>query len=443
MKKLLFLLLFPLFADAQPFWAEQSVKDTAHVTPYKRPKHTILGPNVYFYSGFENKANGFGVQVATKNPTAISYPTSPKRAGNNAVRFELNKTDWQNFGWQRSEVLRHSETTPEQWLGFSEYMQDWASDPQPEIIFQWHGTPDLQLGEVSCSPPVCIYVQNNHYVVWLKTSPRAVNATSSGQGFAFQKSFDLGPVIVGRWVDWVFHIRWDWHNNGVMEVWKDKIKVINYVNGPTYCNDLQYPYFKIGIYKWPWMTTTGRAASPASRRVLYVDEIKFANKYGSFAEVSPTGGAPDPTPTPDPTPAPDTIPSPIDTTTQPIDTTSTPTYDEAKDAAVRSFTLVNTTTNKDVMTIADGSVISKAKFPYINIRANIRQDITVASITFKLSGAAATTRNEAVAPYSLFGDTNGKYTAWVPVVGKYTLTAYPVTKNVAGKSFSVTFTVTK
>ncbi len=96
------------------------------------------------------------------------------------------------------------------------------------------------------------------------------------------------------------------------------------------------------------------------------------------------------------------------------------------DSQVSSFTLVNASTDQDVQILNDGDILNLAAFPVnnFNIRANSN---SVGSIVFVLSlnGTAIKTQTENFAPYSLFGDINGKYNSWVPQEGGYTLTATP------------------
>ena len=95
---------------------------------------------------------------------------------------------------------------------------------------------------------------------------------------------DLGPVDKNKWNDWVFHIRFSYKSDGILEIWKNKVKVFS-MSGPNSFNDQHYPYFKIGIYKWGW---NGWASySPEDKRVLYVDEVRIGNRNSNLNEVSP------------------------------------------------------------------------------------------------------------------------------------------------------------
>ena len=64
----------------------------------------------------------------------------------------------------------------------------------------------------------------------------------------------------------------------------DGEKVIDRQNMPNSYNDEKYPYFKFGVYKWEW-------GNPATRRVIYFDEVRVGNKNSSYEEVKPNSSA--------------------------------------------------------------------------------------------------------------------------------------------------------
>ena len=52
----------------------------------------------------------------------------------------------------------------------------------------------------------------------------------------------------GAWTDWVFHVKWSYGPDGVLEVWKNSQKIVT-KSGPNTFNDARGPYMKMGIYK--------------------------------------------------------------------------------------------------------------------------------------------------------------------------------------------------
>ena len=97
-----------------------------------------------------------------------------------------------------------------------------------------------------------------------------------------------GDVLAdrGRWVDWVFHVRWSAGDDGFIEVWRDGEQIVD--DTGVNCVPAEFaPYLKFGIYKWPWSSDEGAAASSITRRVMHFDEIRIADSNGSYQAVSP------------------------------------------------------------------------------------------------------------------------------------------------------------
>ena len=115
---------------------------------------------------------------------------------------------------------------------------------------------------------------------------------------------------------------------------------------------------------------------------------------------------------------------------------------------VDSFTLINADNAKAIQTLRNGATINLATLPTrnLNIRANT-SPATVGSVVFNLSGKQTKNVTESRLPYALFGDNNnGRYYAWTPAPGTYSLKATPYSSaasaGVAGRGLSISFTVT-
>ena len=116
--------------------------------------------------------------------------------------------------------------------------------------------------------------------------------------------------------------------------------------------------------------------------------------------------------------------------------------------AVVSFTLMNADTNKPVEgyeNITNGAVISRAALPTKNL--SIRVNTNPAKVGSVRIGFAGKTnfRTESDAPYELFGGPVGDTYGGAIANGTHTITGTPFTGSgatgAAGKSFSVTFTI--
>jgi hypothetical protein len=240
--------------------------------------------NVSLYSAFENAStfNSWSLEIC--RPTALTISSEVKaRKGNREARFELAKSDVTNYnGFSRAEIHIDCPTNAENWYAFSNYLRtDFVADPLAENIAQWHDVPDWNLGESWRSPPISLGIVNDRYYVKILWAAAPVNTNDTKDG---EKDIDLGPIDKGKWNDWVFHIKFSYKSDGILEIYKNKVKIYS-LYGPNSFNDKYYPYFKIGIYKWGW---NGWASySPENKRVLYYDEVRIGNQNANLSSVSP------------------------------------------------------------------------------------------------------------------------------------------------------------
>jgi hypothetical protein len=249
-----------------------------------KPDSTSTGQNLTLYSAFESTTDFAKWSEEICRPTALTISSEvPARKGKTSARFEFAKSDVTTYnGYVRAEIHQDSPPDAENWYGFSSFLPtDFVKDPMAEKIAQWHEIPDWDLGENWRSPPISLGIQNDRYTLQILWAAAPVNTNDTKDG---EKDIDLGPVDKGKWNDFVFHIKFSYKSDGILEIWKNKVKIFS-LYGPNSFNDENYPYFKVGIYKWTW---NGWASySPESKRVLYVDEVRIGNSKSNLNEVSP------------------------------------------------------------------------------------------------------------------------------------------------------------
>ena len=87
-------------------------------------------------------------------------------------------------------------------------------------------------------------------------------------------------------------------NDGLLEVWKNGVKVYSRLNAPIGYNDKTGPFFKMGIYKGQWekLAEDGSQLDAVDHRVIYHDEFKMADERGSYELVAPAGNVQQPLP---------------------------------------------------------------------------------------------------------------------------------------------------
>lgn len=254
-----------------------------------------IGPavqgEVTFQGDFESgDLKGWGME--SPGDDACQVVTTPVRGGKYAVRMECTKDQKDVANSKRCEIVRMKSGGPNNdnrdcWFGWSLYIpSDWEIDPKsPENVTQWHELPDTEIGETWRSPPLALAVKGDQFNFHVRWDSRAKTPGNNPEG---TRDLPAGPIERGQWTDWVLHIRWSFKDDGLIEVWKNGKKILTH-RGPNGYNDRQETYFKAGVYKWEWKSRPQNSIT--SRRVIYVDEVRFGNKDSSYEEVAPRGGA--------------------------------------------------------------------------------------------------------------------------------------------------------
>ncbi|MGI6454067.1 MAG: polysaccharide lyase [bacterium] len=217
---------------------------------------------------------------------SVNVVQEPVRAGKYAVRVEVRRDDPDVSSSKRSEIKqpREPQVKCERWYGFSIYLpEDYIQDHLPEIVTQWHGSPDMDDGEVWRSPPLALITQNGNWRINWRWDADKIMKSNRSDGNEYQ---DIGPYEKGKWTDWVFHVKWSWEDDGLIEVWKDGEKVMDY-HGPSAYNDDHGVYFKTGVYKWVWKRSSENNPSTTDVRVIYLDEYRFGNEHANYDMVAP------------------------------------------------------------------------------------------------------------------------------------------------------------
>jgi hypothetical protein len=213
--------------------------------------------------------------------------TDVARAGRFSMKSVLKKDAvWPEINYRTELSVKRPEATyigDELWYGFSIYLpEDFQFSDVWEIWAQWHDVP-IDWEELRRkNPPLALSVKGGRYElynIWDADRVEPVNQFEIDGG----NWYDLGVPKIGEWTDWVFHIKWSYESDGILEVWQDgKLVVKKY--GPNTYNDLRGPYFKLGIYKG-WRDQS--VADAVSERVVYHDELRIGGADASYADVAP------------------------------------------------------------------------------------------------------------------------------------------------------------
>lgn len=211
--------------------------------------------------------------------------SSPVRAGDGALKVTLDREAHRDIQHHRTDfwLCGMSEKCfegQEYWYGFSTYLPEtWEPDTQAELYVQW--VPGHGATRFSGGPTLAIYIYGDGYCVRKRW----------GAGATDYKNLWRGDILAdrGKWVDWVFNVLWSPGDAGRITVWKSGEQIVS--NSGVNCVPADTaPYFKFGIYKWPWKSDD--TESTVSRREIYFDEIRIGGG-GSYEMVSPAVSAGD------------------------------------------------------------------------------------------------------------------------------------------------------
>lgn len=319
----------------------------------------------YFYPGT--------IQVGTSYGFTLS--TNHFYQGLKAARFELRDTDPSVSSGTRAEAKYPIITNTNRWYSFAVFFPytDYKYDSKAEIISQWH-----QGG--GANPSMSLITRADHMYLEVRPAPST------------KYQYDLGTIPKDSWQSYVFHINHLHSSSGLVEVWRNGSKVLTRQGSNAYdYNYYDKPYWKVGLYKWEW---NGTSTSDVTKRVIYFDNVREGNEYATYSDMVKTAN----------------------TNLNPP-------------GSVSSFTLVNADTEKDIMTIKNGSIISLSSIGggKLNIRAN--QGTKFGSVRFELSGPQLRSSKDNAFPYTIMGDdnkTNYYYGCWDPaIIGDYKLVATP------------------
>jgi len=233
----------------------------------KNLRFTYTSEPTYSLTSLQAYSSTAWCSLAKYASYSISRSSTYKRFGSYSTRYELRKTDGDVAGSKRAETLRFSkdETSPyvERWYGVSYYLpSDYVYDAAPEIITQWHTTS-------GGNPPLAVYTQ---YGQWRIVQFGNI-ATS------------LGTYEKGKWTDFVFHVKWNYGTGGLIEVWKNGVKVCTKTGKNIYSGLTYGAYMRTGIYKWPWKSSSYNSST--TKRIMYVDDVRIGNSAATYNDVAP------------------------------------------------------------------------------------------------------------------------------------------------------------
>ena len=206
------------------------------------------------------------------------------RSGKGAMRTSLDR--FNDRYPDRTEVMGpRAEVGKEYWYGFSILLpEDYIPDQIWEIVAQWQGLPDSDIGEKWRNPVLALSTTGGRWG-WVSRWDAKRNTFESGKReYGGVRQYDLGPYEKDVWTDWVVHVKWSYGPDGFLKVWKDDKPVIDQ-KGPNTFNDAEGPFFKKGLYKG-WGDPK-KDCDAVTKRALYHDEFRMGGADATYQDVAP------------------------------------------------------------------------------------------------------------------------------------------------------------
>jgi hypothetical protein len=150
------------------------------------------------------------------------------------------------------------------YTGFSLYLPA-GFQPVPQQYFnnivEWHAEGSVM------QAPIHFFIDT-----WSPTPQFSLDLHTDPTGYNPKGKWNFGPMVKGRWVDFVFRVKWATTTSGVIEGWQDGVKKFSSVPIRTWgTQQLVYPM--AGYYRLSYSATA----------VLYIDAFKVGASYESVA----------------------------------------------------------------------------------------------------------------------------------------------------------------
>lgn len=205
-------------------------------------------------------------------PDSATIQNQIVRVGTKACRFEIGPGDYVSQG-VRAE-LRDWYNAPLDavtWYGFATYLPQSLADLRGTgiVLAQWHD--QAELGDPSGKPPIAIRYLDGALLFTGAFSE--VASPDPDKRYLFHKIADIRH---GVWLDFVFRIRWSHLQDARVDAYLNRSSLFSFEGPLGYRNQIQGPYFKIGVY------ASGEIDAPV---VAYHDNY---SRGASYDEVDPS-----------------------------------------------------------------------------------------------------------------------------------------------------------
>ncbi|MCB0351241.1 MAG: heparin lyase I family protein [Bdellovibrionales bacterium] len=243
-------------------------------TPTTQPNQGRKG--IIYFSGAETGAiqagsknvDGWGTELNSRYVAeSAKVVSNVSRAGKNSIRMFYDKSwgVWAESGKIRSELKapggNQLKLGQEYWISFSIYMADNTNNRNV----------------------INTKLVNSHCIQWHYVGSSGTSGINMRNGnwnisFGTVKERSVKPIQLGKWTDFVYHVKLSSGSDGFVKVWINKSATDTpdmSVVGPTATSDLNP---KMGIY---------RGAFDTDYVEIFYDEYRIGDKTSSFNDIFP------------------------------------------------------------------------------------------------------------------------------------------------------------
>lgn len=219
------------------------------------------------YDGFEGEELSDIWSHAKFEEGAVKIQSEIVRKGKNAVQIVIQKGDRIEQGnansktSERDELLERKEFGPMEDEDFSYAFSifipnDFPIVPTRLVLAQWKQNEENDNALVD-NPILALRYQKGELFVTLQTTEEKT------------RIFSTREEVKGKWLDFVFHVKFTREEKGFVKVWMNEKQIVDYKGVTAYSEKYNYPklghfYFKMGLYR-------DRMDEPMT---IYIDEFK-------------------------------------------------------------------------------------------------------------------------------------------------------------------------
>jgi hypothetical protein len=213
--------------------------------------------------------NVAGADYPTGIPGALEMVPDPAGQRGTVMRASVRDTDPETSLGHRSEIRAASDTRVEHWYRWQFMLADDWVDDRLFSIMQIHDSPDgLDLPRF---PNFLLLAGIGSIDAYLPTATLPTESAAGSRAGSI-------PLERGRWYDCCLHVVWSISAvGGVREFFIDGRPLVRQFNVATHYDDVNGPYFKLGVYDYFHATGWGS-------RTAYFTGVQIWRGAASFAD---------------------------------------------------------------------------------------------------------------------------------------------------------------